>query len=162
MTTLHMSHYHGSPSDHISRWHFVEHFPTILNAPTFCIDVLPTKTSNSQPIWMSSLWTSLPSSSVHKLTHTLITYTKVNLLRHTPSLYNCWKSCITFSSCPSLTYFVNFWFHTKMFNYIMPGVIADIFVTTHGGFCWSPSQSPFMSSYVWNLGTFHLSTTKSS
>jgi len=34
-----MSQYHGVPSNHISRWHLVEHFPSIFNAPTFCIHV---------------------------------------------------------------------------------------------------------------------------
>jgi len=37
LPTFHMSQYHGAPSDHIFRWHLVEHFPSKLNAPTFCI-----------------------------------------------------------------------------------------------------------------------------
>ncbi len=63
-----MSQYDGSPSNHmISRiWHLVEHTPSILiNAPTFCIhvhQVTPTKTSDSQPLWMIWSWTPLPSS----------------------------------------------------------------------------------------------------
>ncbi len=34
-----MSQYHGNRSDDISRWHLVEHLPTILNALAFCIHV---------------------------------------------------------------------------------------------------------------------------
>ncbi len=37
LATLHMSQYHGGPSNHISRWYFVEHFASIFNAPTFFI-----------------------------------------------------------------------------------------------------------------------------
>jgi len=39
LPTFHMSRYYGIPSDRISRWHLVEHSPSILNAPTFCIHV---------------------------------------------------------------------------------------------------------------------------
>ncbi len=89
---------------------------------------------------MSCLWTSLPSSSVPKPAHALITWTKVNLLGLTPCCI-CWKSCIAFSSCPSFTYFESFWFHSKMFNCTVPGAIAAISAATHGRFHWSPSQS---------------------
>jgi hypothetical protein len=37
LPTFHMLQYHGSSSDHISRWHFVKHPPSILHAPTFSI-----------------------------------------------------------------------------------------------------------------------------
>ncbi len=37
LLTFHMSQYHCAPSGHISRWHLVEHFFRILDAPTFCM-----------------------------------------------------------------------------------------------------------------------------
>ncbi len=43
---------YGIPSDHISRWHLVEHYPSILHAPTFAYmstKLFPTKTSDSKP-----------------------------------------------------------------------------------------------------------------
>jgi hypothetical protein len=35
----HMSEYHDILSDHTSGWRLVEHCPSILNAPTFCIHI---------------------------------------------------------------------------------------------------------------------------
>ncbi len=63
LAAFHMSQYHGGPSDHILRWHLVEHSPSLLNAPT---RLLHTKTSDSQPLWMSCSWTSLLSSSLNQ------------------------------------------------------------------------------------------------
>ncbi len=104
------------------------------------IKLLHTKTLDSQTLSMSYLWTSLLSSSVPKPAHALITWTKVNLLGLIPSQSICWKSFISFSSCPSFTYFVSFWFHAKMFNCTVPGAITAIFAATHGRFSWSSSQ----------------------
>jgi hypothetical protein len=102
----------------------------------------PTKTSDSKPLWMSCLWASLLLSRVPEPAHAIITRTKVNLLGLTPSHRICdEKSCITFSNCPSFTYFVRFWFHAKMFNYTVPGAIVAISAATHGGFHQSSSQS---------------------
>ncbi len=65
---LHMSQYHDIPSDHIWRWHLIEHSPSILNAPTFCIHVkvkpIPTNTSESSQLSFICSWTHLTSSRV--------------------------------------------------------------------------------------------------
>jgi hypothetical protein len=65
----------------------------------------------------------------------------VNLSGVVPSSCICWKSYITFSSCPSFTYFVSFWFHAKGCNCTVPGANVAISAATHGGFCWLSSQS---------------------
>jgi len=41
----------------------------------------PTKTSTSQPFWITCSWACLPSSSVHKLAHALSTRTKSELVK---------------------------------------------------------------------------------
>ncbi len=130
----------------IWRWHLVEHSPSILPAPTFCMYISrrlhPTKTLDSQPLWMICSWTFLPSSGATKPAHAFITSTKVNSLGLILSCCICWKSWITFLGCPSLTYFVSSLFHAKMFNCIVPGAKATLSAATHGGFLWSSSQSP--------------------
>jgi len=103
--------------------------------------LLPTKTSNSQPVWMSCLWTSLPSSNVRKAAHALITWIKVNLLGLTPCCRICWKSYITVSSCPSFTCFVSFRLHANTLNCTIPGAFAAISAATHGEFHQSSAQS---------------------
>ncbi len=54
----------------IWRWHLVEHSPSILHAPTFFMYMStrlhPTKTLDSQPLWMICSWTFLPSSGATK------------------------------------------------------------------------------------------------
>ncbi len=94
-----------------------------------------TKTFNSQPLWMIYPWTCLPSSLEPKPTHALITQTKVNLSRFIPSLCTCWKSWIALSGFPSLTHFVSFLFHAKMFNYIVSSATT-------------PSLLPPMASFI--------------
>ncbi len=102
--------------------------------------LLPTKTSDQQPLWMSCSWTSLLPSSAPKPANVLITLTKVNLSGLIPSCHIGWKSCSTFSGCPSFTYFASFWFHGKSFNCTVPGAIAAISAATHGRFHQSSSQ----------------------
>ncbi len=89
---------YGIPKDHISRWHFVEHSPSILHAPTFCIHVnqaMPYKTSESHPLWMVCSWVHLPSSSA-----TILAYTE---LGSTSSCCICSNSSSAFCLCPHLT-----------------------------------------------------------
>ncbi len=130
----------------IWRWHLVEHSPSILHAPTFFMYMStrlhPTKTLDSQPLWMICSWTFLPSSGATKPARAFITSTKVNLLGLILSCCICWKSWITFLGCPSLTYFVSSLFNAKMFNCIVPGAKTTLSAATHGGFLWSSSQSP--------------------
>ncbi len=116
LPTFHTSQYRGVPSDHISRWHLVEHSPSILHAPTFCINInqaTPHKDIRLKSLWMICSWTWLSSSSAPEWAHALITWRKVNLLEF-PFYCICWKSCIAFSVCPPFTYFVSFLFHAKM------------------------------------------------
>ncbi len=75
----------------------------------------------------------------------------MNLLKFTHSCCICWKSCNTFSNCPSFICFVSLGFHAKMFNYIIFGAIVAIYVATHGKFHQSSSQS---ASYVFLCLTF--------
>ncbi len=91
------------PSDHILRWHLVEHTPSILNAPHFAYlstKLLPTKTSDSNPLWMICWWTHLPSSSVTMLAHAFNNPTKVTESGHTPSCCICRNSSSAFCPCP--------------------------------------------------------------
>jgi hypothetical protein len=64
--------------------------------------------------------------------HALITWTNTGLLGLIPSHCIHWKNCITFSACPSFTYFVSYWFHVKVFNCTVTGVIAVISAATYG------------------------------
>ncbi len=104
--------------------------------------LLPIKTSDLQPVWMSCSRTSMPSSSAPKPGHAFSNPTKVNLWGLNPSHCICWKSCIAFSGCQSFAYFVSFLFREKMCNFTVPGAIAAISAATHGGVCWSSRQSP--------------------
>jgi len=74
---------YGIPKDHISRWHLVEHSPSILHAPTFCIHV--NYAMAYKDIWIPSslngqLIVHLPSSSASILAYTFSTPTKVTEL----------------------------------------------------------------------------------
>ncbi len=127
------SQYHGCPNNHILRWNLVEHNPSLLNAPTFCIHVheaTPYKDIRPQTT-LKYLLTQLP----------------------------CWKSCITFSGSSSFTYFVSFWFYAKMFDCTVPGANAAISTATHGTFCWLSSQSA-LCVFLCLRSTFYLSTTR--
>jgi len=106
-----MSQYHGGPSNHILRWHLVEHSPSILNAPTFCIHV--NRAIPHKDIGLKTSLNNLSPSSDLTLAHALITWTKVNLSGLIPFCCICWKTWITLSGCPFLTYFVSFLFHEK-------------------------------------------------
>jgi len=157
-----MSWYHGSPSDHILRWHLVEHSPSICHAPAFYIYANQTilhKKIKATTTTLNDLFMNkpLPSSCAPKPTHALVIWTKVIFSRIIPSCHILQKGCITSSDCPSFSYFVSFLFHLKMLNYTMPGAIAAIFAATPGGFCRSSSV---LRVYVWNPGTFHLPITE--
>ncbi len=158
LPTFHTSQYHGIPSDHISRWHLVEHSPSILNAPTFCINInqaTPHKDIRLKSLWMICSWTWLSSSSAPEWAHALITWRKVNLLEF-PFCCIRWKSCIAVSVCPPFTYFVSCFFHAKMCNCSVPGAIAAISAATIKGFTSPRAKVLPVSTYVWNEGVFHL------
>ncbi len=98
---------HCAPTDHILRWHLVEHSQSVFKAPTFCIHVhqaTPTKTSNLEPLWMTWSWTLLPSSSAPMLTHAFQTPIKVIESGCTPSCCMCQNSSSAFCSCPHFTF----------------------------------------------------------
>jgi hypothetical protein len=57
------------------------------------------------------------------LSSTSVNHLNNSALVRTHPCWISWKSCITFSSCPSL--FVSFWFHPKMFNCTLPGCLCS-------------------------------------
>jgi hypothetical protein len=99
---------YGIPSDHISRWHLVEHTPSILNAPTFCIHFnwmpFPKKTSESNPRPMICSCAYLPSSSATKPAHAFSTpIKKVAEFSCTGFCCTCQNSCSAFCPYPHFT-----------------------------------------------------------
>ncbi len=167
LSAFHMSQYQGVPSDHISRWHLVEHSPSILHTPTFWIHVnkaTAQKTSDSKPLWMIYSWTWLPSLSTPKPEHALITGTKVD----------CWDSflLVAFDGKAASPIQVahpwhisnNYLLHEKMFNRTVPGSITAISAAPRVGVISCQARelavSSYVSSYVWILVAFHFPTTR--
>jgi hypothetical protein len=153
LPTFHMSQYHGGWSHYMSRWLFIEHSCSTLNAPTFCIHV--NQATPHKDFRLTTTW----SLSAHKLAHALITWTKVNFSGIIPSHCICWKSCITFSGRPSFKYFVSIWFHAKISISLCLVPSQPCLFPPMVGFV-SPQARVLVSSCVWNPDNFHLSTTR--
>ncbi len=97
---------YGIGSNYISRWHLVEHSPSILHAPTFCIHVHQATAHTNiwiPSIWMICSWAHLPSSSATKLAHAFSTPTKVTESDLKPCCCICWNSSNSFWPCPHFT-----------------------------------------------------------
>ncbi len=139
LPTTHMLQYHGNPSDHISRWHFVEHPPSILHAPTFGIHInqaILTTTSNY-------FFMSPPASSgVHKLERAL--EQKWILLGVMPYCCICWKNSIAFACCPALK--------ISCKSSIIPWKTVELHSPR---FHCRHARVHLVSSYVWNPGILH-------
>ncbi len=139
-----MSQYHGAQSDHNLRWYLIEHSPSILKAPTFCIHV--NKAIPHKDIRLATTLNELlmNKAAILKCPQTgtcLNCVNKSDLSGVVPSHCICWKSWIAFSSYPSFTYFESIWFHAKGRNCTMPGAIAAISASMPGAFCLLSSQS---------------------
>ncbi len=122
--------------------------------------LFPTKTSDSQPLWMSCSWTSLPSSSAPKPAHAFSNPTKVNLSGLNHSHCICWKNCIAFSGCPSFAYFVSLLFCKKCAIALCLVPLQPSLLPPMVRFVGPQARVLPVSFYVGNQATFHLSTTR--
>jgi hypothetical protein len=103
--TFHLFQYHGIPLDHISRWHLVEHFPSVLHAHirhTCQLSYFPQTQLNPihlqqsahehaghlQVQWHWHMHSALPWKSESG---------------RTPSCWICWNSFSAFCACPHFT-----------------------------------------------------------
>ncbi len=98
---------YGIPSDHISRWHLVEHYvgawasSVLPHFAYMSTKILPTKAYESHPLSTICTWAHLPSSRATILAHAINTLTKIMIFCHTPRI--SWKSCNDFYPWPHFT-----------------------------------------------------------
>lgn len=78
------------------------------HSPCMSTKLLPTKTSNSQPLEWTIHEPACFLQSLPQLAHALNHLNKVNLSTLIPSHHICWKSYITFLGCLVFTYFAIF------------------------------------------------------
>lgn len=129
------------------------HASSMLPHFVYMMRLLPTWTSDSQPLWRICVWMHLPSSSAHELACAVSTETNVNWSGILPSFCSFWKSSIVLLCSPAFVLLVSLVFQEKMFNCTVPRAMATSPFSTHEGFCWA-IMPPF-SFYVWSRDTLH-------